>query len=65
MASGLRFAYEKTLALVGVCVNRIGMVWTKELAEANDYLFIPADKENQIPKAWLPLPTSSDPASVV
>src|SRR5271166_5185668 len=25
MASGLRFAYEKTLALVGVCVNRIGM----------------------------------------
>jgi FkbM family methyltransferase len=37
-------------------------VWTKELAEANDYLFIPADKENQIPKAWLPLPTSSDPA---
>jgi len=40
-------------------------VWSNEAAEANDYLLIPADKENQIPRAWLPLHTSSDPASGV
>jgi FkbM family methyltransferase len=29
-------------------------VWSTETTEANDYLFIPRDKEAQIPKAWLP-----------
>jgi hypothetical protein len=35
MASGLRFAYEKTLALVGVCVNRIGMEGLIPISQTN------------------------------
>jgi hypothetical protein len=48
---------KTALRLAGARLAESAVVYPA--AEANDYRFIPVGKENQVSKAWLPLPTST------